>query len=371
MSIFYKALFNDGDSMIYARKNRILRFLDCGTVEVIFSIPVSWITSLLMCSRLLTRIFRLGVYRAALHGHVYVVCCGGKLYSYDKITKKLEIELVFEKGRGPLSFCDASNVVGFGDTLYFGDYFSDANLDRIRIRKRLSSGEWKTCYTFQEGRINHIHSLVPDAANNCIWILTGDFGSAAAIYRSSDDFNNIELIVHGEQMYRACVAYPVPDGLLYATDSQFERNSIRILKQQGGVWVSEHLFDVNGPVIYGCELADYYVFSTSVEPGEVKSNFICTLLDRTKGAGILRNQVEIVGVEKVSMALIGVETNPKDFWPANLFQIGSAMFAGPSPHNNQLFIYYTGTKNNEGQTKVIELSDDFTSWNLPKKSNAI
>ena len=124
MSIFYKALFNDGNSMIYAQKNRILRFLDCGAVEVVFTIPVSWVTSLLMCSRLLTRIFRLGVYRAALHGHVYVVCCGGKLYSYDKITKKLEIELVFEKGRGPLSFCDASNVAGFGDTLYFGEYLA-------------------------------------------------------------------------------------------------------------------------------------------------------------------------------------------------------------------------------------------------------
>jgi len=354
MSIFYKALFNDGDSMIYARKNRILRFLDCGKVEVIFSIPVSWITSLLMCSRLLTRIFRLGVYRAALHGHVYVVCIGKKLYSYDKITKKLDVELVFEKGHGPLSFCHVRGLKGFEGTLYFGEYFSDDKLDRIRILKRLPNGGWKVVYTFQEGRINHIHSLVPDAANNCIWILTGDFGSAAAIYRANDDFQNVELIIQGEQIYRACIAFPFEGGLIYATDSQFEMNTIRRLFKGPSGWVTEQLHEVNGPVVYGYELKDYYVFSTVVEPGEAKSTFFMTILDREKGPGIVHNQVEIVALNKKTKKLTQVISDEKDPWPARLCQFGSVMFAEYSANSNQIYAYFTATKHYENQSILID-----------------
>jgi hypothetical protein len=353
MSIFYKALFNDGGSTIYAKKNQILRVLDCGTIEVIFSVPVGWITSLLMCSRLFTRIFRLGVYRAALHGHVYLVCIGRKLYSYDKINRKIATELVFEKGHGPLSFCHVRGLEGFENTLYFGEYFSDDKLDRIRIFKRLPNGRWRVVYTFQEGRINHIHSLVADAANNCIWILTGDFGSAAAIYRAYDDFQNVEVIVQGEQIHRACIAFPSEGGLIYATDTQFEMNTIRRLFKGPSGWLTEQLHEVNGPVVYGCELKDYHVFSTVVEPGEPKSSLLRTLFDREKGPGVVHNRVEVVALNKKTKTLTQVIADEKDSWPARLCQFGSVMFAEHSANSNQIYAYFTATKKYENQSILI------------------
>jgi len=357
----HKPLFYDGDTLIYSKGNRVVYFSEDGDEKLIFKMPVSWLKYFFYLSRLLTRIFRLEVYSAAIHTNTYFISYLGKLYSYNKNTKALRVDFTFKKGQGPLSFCNTVGIKGFYDTIYFGEYFSDRNLDRIGIMKWDSICGWTECYVFEEGLINHIHSLIPDNKNNCVWILTGDHGPAAAIYRAQDDFSNVELIVSGKQKYRSCVAFPISAGLLYSTDSHLEKNSIRILSLINGEWLSTKFVDINGPVIYGCELQDYYVFSTSVEPGKEKTNFICTLLDRKKGPGILNNQVEIVAIEKVSMKIIKVETNPKDALPARLFQFGSAMFPGSSSHNNRLVIYYTATKNYEGQIKTIELDDAFES----------
>ena len=360
MFSYSRPLFSDGDSMIVARRNKIFS-VHGGAEEHILTLPVGFLANIFLWSRLISRVFRLGVYRATSFGDTYFFCINRKLYSFNKKTNHLKEEFGFAKGHGPLSFCDGKGLHQFDDTLYFGEYFSDDKLDRIRILKRSLLGEWVTCFTFEEGTINHIHSLIPDKVNNCIWILTGDFGTAAAIYRAADNFRQVELIIQGRQKYRACVAFPYEGGLIYATDTQFEKNSIRRLYKGPAGWLSEKLYEVNGPVVYGCELRDYYMFSTTVEPGDSKSSFLATLLDREKGPGIILNQVEIVALKKSNHALLEVLVDIKDLWPSRLCQFGSAIFVGNSIENNNVHAYFTATQIYEGRSKLIDLDSRQTT----------
>ena len=354
--MYYKPLFYDHGTLICAKRNKVFSVEGDGTESLICSLPLSWLESLLLYSRLLSRLFRLEVYSSAIHRNMYFFSFRKKLYSYQIDSKKLTCEINYQKGHGPLSFCCIESSNRFNDTVYFGDYFSNSNFDPVSIYKRDQSGKWNQCYTFKRGLINHIHGLVEDAANKCIWILTGDYGSSFGIYRATLDFSVVEPILVGDQKYRSCVAYPVADGLLYATDSHLEKNTIRILKNINGNWISEEITSINGPVIYGTELLDYFIFATSIEPGAKKSNIVMTLLARDIGPGIINNQVEIVAISKSSYKKTILEVNPKDSLPARLFQFGSACFPSNAFHSNCLITYYTATKNYEGQLRRLELN---------------
>lgn len=353
---YVKPLFYDGSGLVVSKKNRIFLLLEDGSEEFLAALPVSFYSKLLMSLRLLARVFRLEVYSSAIHGDTYYFCFEAKLYSYNKSTKKLVFEMIFERGHGPLKFCCIDGLKGFDDTVYFGDYFGNHDCKATSIYKRHQPGQWEKCYTFQEGVINHIHGLVKDSSNHCIWILTGDYGTSFGIYRATLDFSVVEPILIGDQKYRSCVAFPTADGLLYATDSHLEKNSIRILKNMNGSWISEEITTINGPVIYGTELLDYFIFATSVEPGVKKSNIVLTLLARDIGPGIINNQVEIVAISKSNHEITILEVNPKDSFPARLFQFGSACFPSNAFRSNRLTTYYTATKNHEGQLRNLELN---------------
>jgi len=353
----YKPLFYDRSVLICARRNKIFKLHDDGTEEFLFSIPTTNINLLFLHSRLLSRLLRLGVYSSVIHNNTYFFCFSKKLYSYNPKQKILSVEFYFEKGHGPLSFCSEIKLKGFSRTVYFGEYFSNKDLNAVRILKRNHNGTWVKCYEFAKGSINHIHRLVEDRQNNCIWILAGDFGSAAGIYRTTNNFTNVEKIVYGNQKYRSCVAFPLENGLLYATDSQFEKNSIRVLRNFNGEWISCHLFDTNGPVIYGCELKDFYIFSTSVEPGKLEKNLLLKMLDRESGPGIINDYVEIIALDKDNLKLISVSKNAKDVFPPRLFQFGSAMFPSVTSHHNIIHAYFTATKFNEGKIEVIDMKN--------------
>lgn len=46
-------------------------------------------------------------------------------------------------------------------------------------------------FTFAQGQVNHIHDVVPDPYRECFWILTGDFGEAAGIWRVTPDWSSV------------------------------------------------------------------------------------------------------------------------------------------------------------------------------------
>lgn len=349
----FKPLFFDGlDRLVLGKANKLYRMGDSGNIELLASLPETLLKRILSRSGFAFRLGRMGFGAGAYFQGFYFFSYGAKIYSYCLEQSVLKHEFSFRVGRGPLSFTVIEGVTGFEDGIYFGEYFGNRGREPVYIYKRDAEGGWKPLYAFARGEINHIHSIVPDRTRGCVWVLAGDFGHSASIWMVKNDFTEVLPILRGDQAYRACVAFPLQDGLLYATDTQITHNSIRLLKCHDGVWVSEHIFDLNGSCIYGCELKDYYVFSTATEPADKKTNFIFSLLDRRPGPGIIKNKSDVLVVRKADLSCSFLFSKKKDILPYRLFQFGAILFPHGVSKNNALVSYSVGNKVNDLSTEV-------------------
>lgn len=330
--------------------------LDVHTEEVIKKIktPIPFIKSIISFIKPIHRLLRLGAKNGVYAmGKIFIII-NKKLYSISTDEFYLKMEYQYEKGSGPLHLINIEGIENFKDGLYFGDYFGNNSKEPINITRRNYDGSFEVIYTFEKGKTNHIHNLIPDKYNNCVWILAGDFNDAASIWKAKNNFDTVERVVFGSQQYRSCLAFPTKDGLLYMTDNQFEQNYIRLLTNIENSYVSEPIKKINGSVIYGCIVGDKIVFSTSTEPSVTYKNKILNLLVRKPGLGIIKNESHIIsGSLKDGFHII--DKNKKDFLPYRLFQFGTIMFpAGKNP-TNKLFSYSVGNIKNDLHTEIRKL----------------
>jgi len=349
-----KPLFFDGDSLITANDYKVFTMDLSFNEKLLFKFRVGFISKVLNKFSLLYRLRRAGVGAAIQHRANYFLTFDRKLFRYNPKVG-LNVEHEFINGRGPLQYCNADGIEGFDDTVYFGEYFGNHARNSVDIYKRLTSGEWSVVFTFPKGVINHIHALVPDSYRNCIWILAGDFEHSASIWIASNDFKEVEPVVNGEQVYRACVAFPVEDGLVYATDTQLAQNSIQKMTMVDGVWKSKTIFEINGSCIYGCEIKDYFVFSSSTEPAPNPKSFLKGLLDNKPAPVIKKNQSDVILCSKRDFSCSVLRTSQKDRYPYRLFQFGTIMFPAGKNNSNLLFTYNIGSVKNDLSTELIEL----------------
>jgi len=347
--------FREGE-VYFSRDCEVLALQADGEVCSVFSFPDSWCNRLLDCSKLMYRLRRSGVYSSIVDEHSAYFAYQRQLYRFDFQSRQLQVELKFDRGNGPLQISLVKGIEGFEDCVVLGEYFSNPSKAPIRILQKRSRGDWRVAYTFAAGSLNHIHHVVPDPLRNCLWVLGGDFGAAASLWQIRDNFSSVQRIVGGQQRYRACVAFPVDQGLLYATDTQFEPNSIRLLEKKGGVWQSRELASLNGPCIHGCELQDYFVFSTATEPSkEVRSKYRA-LLDNRPGPGIRENQSEIIVCAKSNYGCKRLAARRKDALPYRLFQFGSITFPSGVNPTDKLYAFNIGSKSNDLCTEIWQLS---------------
>lgn len=351
----FKPLFLTEHGLILAKRDDVYLMKADEKPELLFSLPNSTRNRLLDRFSLFFRLRRAGIYSAIGCANEFFFAHNSMLYHYDYVMKKLTEHKRFERGRGPLQFTVIENVKGFDDCVCYGEYFENPTFDEVYVYQYIGGIQWQVVHTFARGTINHIHGLIPDPLNQCVWILTGDFDDAAAIWRATDNFSSVEKIVAGQQHFRACVAFAQPGALLYATDTQLEGNSIRRLEQSGGQWVSKELMAINGSSIYGCELKDYYVFSTSTEPGEEKPNWLLNLIDNKPGPGIVKNASDIVLCDKQTLQCKVVKTLAKDCYPYRLFQFGAIMFPKGRNNSNRLYAYSVANKESDLCTEVYEI----------------
>lgn len=348
-----KPLFFDGQDLIFSCGNKIFSQCQNGKIAVICELPLAFYQKLIIKNRWLARLFRLEVYSAAKYSGRYFFCFNRVLFSYDQRKEVVEVEKRFDKGYGPLAFSIVSNISGFDDGIYFGEYFGNQSLDSVAVLRRSVDGSWQRIFEFPEGKIDHIHGLIPDSGRGCIWVLTGDYTNGTGIYRAEKNFTEVEPAVTGSQQYRACVAFPTERGLLYATDTHLEKNFVRLLSNEGGTYVSSVIAAINGPVIYGVETHSKFLFGTSVEPAPPTGRKFHDLMDNRPGAGILKNEVQIVSVDKVNLVTTVLLRNPKDCLPPRLFKFGSVAFPFSPMHSDTVPIYFTATRFAEGQLSWI------------------
>ena len=272
--------------------------------------------------RLVERLLRLSPRTSIrLDEYHFLISYDGKVYNWDVMQNILKVEHAFRSEmNNPLSFTRIESVSGFEDCIAYGEYFVNPSRKAVKIWVRTAGGEWKDVYQF-DGNIIHIHALVPDRINKCVYILTGDFDDEAAIWAARNNFKEVVSLKKGEQRFRGCVGFGTEKGLLYATDAPTEPNALYLMGNDGGV---SKVMDMPGPSIYGIEQNGVFYFATSVEPDSSLSTWEY-FLSRKQGPGMKDNFTHVIAgnFEKGFREIAKFEN---DFWPLTLFQFANVLF---------------------------------------------
>lgn len=280
------------------------------------------------------RLLRLGI-RAVqvLDDETIIISIGNMLYELDISTGQLSEGYFIGVGIRPLIFAEVKGIESFDDCICFGGYLSNFDKKPVHIYKRTTIDKWEIIYTFEEGTINHVHNIVADSYRNCLWVFTGDFDEAAAIWKVTDNFKKVERVLSGDQKYRGCVVFPVKEGLLYATDAPFALNYMYLMKENLSV---EQLCEIDGSCIYGCQVGNKYAISTTVEPDGRRNSTLNLLVSRKRGAGI-RDMCSHLYVGNLSEGFKEIYKEKKDLW-SYLFQFGAIRF--PYGYNPTNMLYF-------------------------------
>jgi hypothetical protein len=336
--------FIDTDMLLCYRFGKIyaLNFYDF-SIEMLMKFNFSWKYNILSCIKIIARCLRFDVrYGIKITQNKFIIVRNKYLYEIDIKTKIISHGYKLTRGSRPLNIVHINKIEGFDSTLYYGEYFRNYKQKPVFIYKRIDKDKWKKVYKFQAGEINHIHNLIPDKTNKCVWILTGDFGKSSAIWQARNNFKEVEPICREEQIFRSCAAFPYNEGLIYATDTSFQKNSLRFLHKENKEWKTTLISEINGPVIYSANITNGFIFSTVVESngGEPLLKKIFTF---KRGNGIIKNEAVVYKITN-NTSPIEIIRNKKDILPLFLFQYGSICF--PTGNNQSVYlpVYNIGTK---------------------------
>ena len=287
-------------------------------------------------SRLLSRLLRLGVRTAmAIDDRHVLLSVGRFFYELDVETGRLSDGCRCDEGVRPLRFTQIHGIEGFDDSIVYGGYILNREKNPIHICQRVGIDQWQRVYTFPRGTVNHVHQIVPDPYRQCLWVFTGDFGEASAIWKVTDHFRQVECVVCYDQKYRACVVHALPEGLLYATDAPYTDDYIYLFLPD--TLELKTLQPISGSCIYGCRWRDEYVFSTTVEGDGRKLSFWEFCFSRKRGAGI-KDDFAHLYIGHPDRGFREVYREKKDIWPFYTLQFGAFKF--PDGDNQGETLYF-------------------------------
>lgn len=231
------------------------------------------------------------------------------------------------RGTRPLHITVAPNGM-----IFWGEYFDNAARDEVHIYGSLDGEKWNVTYTFPKGEIRHVHNIVYDGWDDCLWILTGDYGDECRILRADCNFSQVETVMQGNQQARAVALVPMQDGLYFASDTPLETNFIYRLDRGGNL---SRLAKISGSSIYGCHVGEHVFFSTMIEPSKANPD----------------RHVRIYGGQTGSELWGPLLAWEKDSWPMGLFQYGNAFL--PDGNNTTEYLALT--------TVAVKSEDQVTS----------
>lgn len=317
--------------------------------------PISRKERLLEWSRLASRLLRLGVRASiAIDDETALLSVGNYLYELNINTGERSEGWFCGEGIRPLIFTTVENIEGFEDGIYFGGYLGNMDKKPVNIYHRVGIDKWEVVYTFPQGAINHVHNIISDPYRHCLWVFTGDFDESAAIWKVTGGFRKVERIACSDQKYRGCVAFPLSEGLLYATDAPFADDFIYLMNPDS--YEVKEIFPISGSCIYGCQWKDKFIFSSTVEGDGRNMSRMEWIFTRKRGAGIKDNHVHMyMGNLKEGFKEIYKER--KDKMPYYTFQFG--VFKFPYGENNSDTLYFqpVATKKNDLMLMAIKCEE--------------
>lgn len=356
---FKPLAFENDVTLLVCKKNRILRYhILKKTMQHVASLPCSIKQKIFSSNSFFNRIFRGGIRNGIVfdknlfctyRGIIWrIPLCGEQAGTVTKVFR-------FPNGRSSLNITTfettLSDKASFTPGIYFGEYFSNPDKKKVSIYRIDKFAEVKNVYSFPAEQINHIHNIIFDPFRNCAWVLTGDFENSAGIWQATNDFMEMQCVAYGKQNFRSCVAFPVKEGLLYATDSQFEQNYIMMLDLQGQSPRIVSLFQINGPCIYGTNLCGNFIFTTATEPDVNAHITVRDLMSRKSGPGVVVNS-SFVYLLTPSLQIFELFDNPKDKWPYYLAQFGNIQVPSGKNLSEYLVTYSVANRNNDLSTEI-------------------
>ena len=342
--------FMPNNKLICYQNGRLLIMHD-GSEFSSIRIPIKRMARILNRSRYVIRLMRFGIRSAIALDNEHVLLSRENML-YEMNIESGELSKGWNCGDGirPLIFTEVKGIRGFDDGIYFGGYLGNDKKNPVNIYHRIGVDQWEVEYTFPQGAINHVHNIVADSYRRCLWIFTGDFGEAAAIWKVTNGFKNVERVVCNDQKYRACVVYALPEGLLYATDAPFADDYIYLLNPE--TMEAKELFPIHGSCIYGCQWKGKYVFSSTVEGDGRNMSRMEWLFTRKRGAGIKDNYVHMY-MGNLKEGFKEIYKEKKDCMPFYTFQFGVFKFPAGVNNSDTLYFQPVATKKNDLRLKAI------------------
>jgi hypothetical protein len=222
-----------------------------------------WWRNLSCRNRLSYRLVRDGFHALAIlpQGNI-VAAVPGAVETLRAGESEFQISHRLERGTRPLHITATPD-----GRVFWGEYFDNPQRDEVYIYASLDQGlTWQVAHTFGRGSIRHVHNILFDRWENCLWIFTGDYGAECRILRATLDFKTVEEVAGGSQQTRAVAAVVNEDGLYFASDTPLEQNFVYYLSRRGRV---AQLRGLPSSSIYACRNRKGMFFSTMVEPSEV------------------------------------------------------------------------------------------------------
>ncbi len=284
-----------GYTLLQARMQTSMIWEHVGTYR-----PAAWRT-ITSSSHIASRVFRDGFHAlvALSSGHL-VAAVPGAIATLAPGETEFRISHKLLRGTRPLHLATAPR-----DHIFFGEYFDNQQRDEVHIYASSDRGaHWEVAHTFPKGAIRHVHNIVYDRWQNCLWVLTGDHGPECCILRASCDFSTVEVVSSGNQQSRSAALIPTRDALYFSSDTPLETNHVYRLDRQGNL---RKVAALRSSSIYGCSVGNAIFFSTMAEPSATNSTRDVCLYGSSDGF-----QWQCFLQRK------------KDHWPSALFQYGNA-----------------------------------------------
>ncbi len=291
-----------------------------------------WRRRLSVVNGLTARLFRDGVHAlAVLPSGVLVAAVPNAIVSLRPSETEFRKTHAILRGTRPLHITAVP-----GGAIFWGEYFDNPARDEVHVYASTDSGEtWNVAYTFPKGAIRHVHNIVHDPWENCLWVLTGDYGNECRILRAASDFSHVDAILQGQQQARAVAAVPTANGLYFSSDTPLEPNYIYRLDRQESLL---QVTPISSSSIYGCRVGSRVFFSTMVEPSKVNPD---------RHVRLYGGDSNSYGEQRWHLLMAW----QKDRWPMGLFQYGNAVM--PDGENPTPFLALT--------TMAVQSDDMVTS----------
>src|SRR6185437_9487485 len=297
--------------------------------EIVARCKPEWWRSMTCRSRLSARLVRDGFHAltGCPNGNL-IAAMPGAIATLRKGDSEFRVTHRLLRGTRPLHICMTPD-----GRAYWGEYFDNAQRDEVDIYASGDGGlRWDVAYTFPKYAIRHVHNIVYDRWEKCLWIFTGDYGRECKILRASLDLSTLDEIVAGNQHARAVAVIVDESGLFFASDTPLEKNYIFHLDRRGRL---QQCAEISSSSIYGCRTRSGMFFSTMIEPSVANPSRNVSLYGSADAA-----------------RWDALAQWRKDHWPMKYFQYGNAFLPDGENATDLLAVTTIAVENADLETSI-------------------